>query len=30
VKMEAYEDWEFYPQWLADNVRGMYDILTKR
>lgn len=30
VTMPAYASWEFYPQWLGDNVRGMYDLLTKR
>jgi glyoxylase-like metal-dependent hydrolase (beta-lactamase superfamily II) len=30
VTMDAYKDWEFYPQWRADNVAGMYGILTAR
>jgi glyoxylase-like metal-dependent hydrolase (beta-lactamase superfamily II) len=28
VTMDAYKDWEFYQQWRADNVAGMYGILT--
>jgi glyoxylase-like metal-dependent hydrolase (beta-lactamase superfamily II) len=30
VTMEAYKDWEFYQQWRADNVAGMYGILTAK
>ena len=30
VTMDAYKDWEFYQQWRADNVTGMYQILTAR
>jgi hypothetical protein len=30
VTMDAYKDWEFYQQWRADNVAGMYGILTAR
>jgi glyoxylase-like metal-dependent hydrolase (beta-lactamase superfamily II) len=30
VTMDAYEDWEFYQQWRADNVTGMYRILTAK
>ena len=28
VTMDAYKGWEFYEQWRADNVTGMYRILT--
>jgi len=28
VTMDAFKDWEFYAQWRADNVTGMYRILT--
>jgi glyoxylase-like metal-dependent hydrolase (beta-lactamase superfamily II) len=28
VTMDAYKGWEFYQQWRADNVAGMYGILT--
>jgi glyoxylase-like metal-dependent hydrolase (beta-lactamase superfamily II) len=30
VTMDQYKDWEFYQQWRADNVTGMYQILTAR
>jgi glyoxylase-like metal-dependent hydrolase (beta-lactamase superfamily II) len=30
VTMDAYKDWEFYAQWRADNVTGMYRILTAK
>jgi glyoxylase-like metal-dependent hydrolase (beta-lactamase superfamily II) len=30
VTMDAYKGWEFYAQWRADNVTGMYQILTAR
>jgi glyoxylase-like metal-dependent hydrolase (beta-lactamase superfamily II) len=30
VTLDAYKDWEFYDQWRADNVAGMYHILTSR
>ena len=30
LKLEAYENWEFYEQWGPDNVTGMYRILTSR
>jgi glyoxylase-like metal-dependent hydrolase (beta-lactamase superfamily II) len=30
VTMDAYKDWEFYQQWRADNVAGMYGILIAR
>ncbi len=28
VTMDKYKDWEFYQQWRADNVAGMYQILS--
>jgi hypothetical protein len=30
VTMDKYKDWEFYQQWRADNVTGMYQILTAK
>jgi glyoxylase-like metal-dependent hydrolase (beta-lactamase superfamily II) len=30
VTMDKYKDWEFFPQWRADNVAGMYQILTAK
>jgi glyoxylase-like metal-dependent hydrolase (beta-lactamase superfamily II) len=30
VTMDRYKDWEFYQQWRADNVTGMYQLLTAK
>jgi glyoxylase-like metal-dependent hydrolase (beta-lactamase superfamily II) len=30
VTMDKYKDWEFYQQWRADNVAGMFGILSAR
>jgi glyoxylase-like metal-dependent hydrolase (beta-lactamase superfamily II) len=30
VTMDKYKDWEFYQQWRADNVAGMFQILSAK